>query len=422
MERFHMQKHLLACAILIAASCSVSAQLILNEANAVGNTEPYIEDGGTTKPYEGFDYGVLPYSGNTNSPIDPNEPGNPFPDVDAVAPGVQDELPNGWKAETGWARILENGGDWIELVVTEDFTDLRGYWLYWENDDDQDNIPGEAGEWGFVRLSYDPAWMNLRAGTIITISEDPVRAEIRDRYPDIPGDPPSAPVIHDTGHIYDLGTNLGFDPIGVGVPTAPEDDGDWHIHFWLNESITQNQGMDTQYFLADSNIKVDNDDWVHWIFDSTNPGPSPGGDLTTGLVQDIVGEDAPDWGDDTGGGGVNNQEVIALNADPVSGISASWYEDIDFSTFGRPNLFNAAVESTLDGVQGFSTVRAWLPNVKIGDSNYDDCVDFVDVSVTLSNLTGPENAIDLPWSQGSFDGDGDADIVDISLLQINIDC
>lgn len=407
--------------LLCSLTAVTQAQLILNEANAVGNSEPFT-DTDPSKPYEGFDYGILPYSGNTNSATAAVNPGNPFSDVDSAQAGVQTTLPNGWTGDTGWARILENGGDWMELVVTEDFADLRGYWLYWENDDDQDGIPAEAGEFGFVRLSNDPAWNNLRAGTIITISEDPLRDEIRDRYPDVLIDPPGAPVTHDTGFNYDLSTNLSYDPIGVGVPAAPELDADWHIHFWLNEPITQNSNQDTQYFLAGSNIKVDNDNWVHWIFDSTNPGPSPVGDFLTGLVQDIIGEDAPDWGNNTGAGGVGNQEVISLNADPASGLSAAEYEDIDFSTFGRPNLFNDATEATLDGVQDFGSVRSWLPLVKIGDSNFDDCVDNIDVTATLNSLTGPGNDVDIPWSAGSYDGDGDCDVVDFSLLQLNLDC
>ena len=417
-----MLKQSIAVVFILSSALLASGQVILNEANAVGNSAPYTETGGASKPYEGFDYGILPYSGNINSPIDPNEPGNPFPDVDAGTPGIQTELPNGWTGDTGWARIYENGGDWIELVITEDFADLRGYWLYWENDDNGNGTPAEDGEWGYLHLSNDPAWMNLRAGTIITISEDPLRDEIRDRYPVVTSDPEAAPVIHDTGLDYDLNTNTSFDPIGVGVPTAPEEDGDWHKHFWVNEPITQNSNQDTQYFLAGSNIKVDNDDWVHFIFDATNPGPTPTGDISTGLVQGPIGEVVPGWGDFTGGGGVGKQEVISLNGDPVSDIGNGWYEDIDFSTFGRPNLFNASSEVTLDGVQDFSNVRAWLALVKIGDSNYDDCVDIEDADTTLEHLSGPGTVLDLPWSSGGYDGAGDVPMVDVSLLQINFDC
>jgi hypothetical protein len=258
----------------------------------------------------------------------------------------------------------------------------------------------------------------VRAGTILTISEDDMAAEIRDRYPDFI-DPPSAPITHDTGHRYGLGDDPRFDPIGVGTPASPQEDGDWHVHFRVDEAVTQNQNMDTQYFLAGSNIKADNDDWRHFIFDATNPGPGPAGDLVTGLVQGPIGENEFDWGQFTGGGGVNNQELIALIADPADGLGAGWYEDVDFSTFGRPNMYNVGGnEATLGGAQDFSALRAWLASVKIGDANYDDQVDQADFEILMSNMTGP-GATDTPWSLGSFDGDGAADMQDVSLLQLN---
>lgn len=411
-------------ATTIAAGCvllmthAAPAQVMLNEANAVGMSTPYLEFD-LTKPYEGFDFGILPYSGNTNSPTDPVDPGNPFNDVDFNLPGIQMELPNGWTGDTGWARISQNGGDWIEFVVTQDFADLRGYWLYWENDDDQDGNPAEAGEFGFVRLSFDPAYANLRAGTIITISEDNQLDEIRDRYPDMI-DPASMPVTHDTGHDYDLNTDIRFDPIGIGTPVTPEEDGDWHIHFWVNELITQNGNMDTQYFLAGSNIKVDNDDWRHFIFDSTNPGPSPTGDLTTGLIQGPIGETEFEWGQFSGAGGLGNQEAMNLIIDPADGLDSSWYEDADWSTFGRPNLYNMNTEATLDGVQDFSTLRDWLASTPTGDATYDGMVDGNDVQKQVDSLTGPNGDFQVGWGCGSFDADGDVDLLDVATLQRSI--
>ena len=82
-------------------------------------------------------------------------------------------------------RILGNGGDWLEFVVTEDHTDLRGYTLYWENDDGPVNmIPGEnPDERGFIKFRNHKAFADLRAGTVITLSEDNQVAERRDKYP-----------------------------------------------------------------------------------------------------------------------------------------------------------------------------------------------------------------------------------------------
>lgn len=413
-------------AVIIAALLAptfANAQLVLNEATAIGVNGEYIEIGGPSKPYEGFDYGILPHSGNNNSPVDPTTPGNPFPDVDAGQMGVQSMLPNGWVGTTGFGRIQGNGGDWIELVVTEDCADLRGYWLYWENDDDQDGTLGEPGEFGYVRLSNDPIWSNLRAGTIITISEDIIADEIRDRYPAITE---GTPVTHDTGFDFDMSTNTSFDPIGVATPATTDPNnyfhpGDWHMHFRVDEAITQNANLDTQYFLAGSNIKIDNDDWRHFIFGPGNPGADPNTrfpDVVTDLVQGPIGETEFEWGAGTGGGGVNNQEVISLNFDPASGLDSSGYEDIDFSSFGRPNMFNiSTAEVTLDGVQDFSGLRAWVRLVKDGDTDFDKDVDFDDAQTQLGNMTGPENSTTIPWSQGSFDGDGDNDVADFARLQ-----
>ena len=68
------------------------------------------------------------------------------------------------------------------------------------------------------------------------------------------------PAPHDTGHVYDLNTNTSFNPFTAN---------DWHIHFHVDESLTD-QGIDTDYFAAFSDIKVDNDDWRLFILDATN--------------------------------------------------------------------------------------------------------------------------------------------------------
>ena len=411
-----MSRYMVRYAISAAALCcaAAQAQLILNEGNAVGPSGLWIESD-LAKPYEGFDYGVIPHSGNIESPLDPVSPGNPFPDVDAAEPGVQTELANGWTIETGWARIAENGGDWIELVVTEDFTDLRGYWLYWESDENDNGVVGEDDtERGYVRLTNDPLWAALRAGTIITISEDDSAAEVRDGFPLAP----PGTHVHDTGYVYDLSTDTHFDPIGVRTLEDALLDtyaGDWTIHLRLDEDVTVDQLMDTQWFKGGSDLRVDNDDWRLWIFDATNPGPVS--DKTTGLVQSAIGESSPVWGDISGGGGINSQEIITLVFSPVSGLSAAYYEDVDFSSFGRPNVYNAGTEATPDGVQDFSLLWEWLATILPGDTNFDSEVDFADARTTLGNLTGPGGADDLPWSGGSFDGDGDGDLLDVVALQ-----
>lgn len=352
-----------------------SAQLILNEANAVGPGDggQFIQTGGSSKPYEGYDYGIMPYSGNDNSEVDPTNPGNPFPSNLAGAtfgtPPLITELGNGWSLAnpTGFGRIRENAGDWVELVVTEDLTDARGWRLEWDNTDPDS---------GFIEFSDDPIWNNLRAGTIITISEENSFDEIRDAAPSsFPGTG-----IHDTGFDYDLSTDTSFNPIGSGTPDNPGPDADWHRHFWLPEDTTDQGNTDTQYFNAGSDIKVDNDDWRMRIVDAQGQ-----------TVQDWVGEAVTGWGttgiDDEQAGGVNNQEVIMLRADPDEPFTIADYEDVDWSTFGTENVLNLDTESYPDGVQDFSGLRAWLTNTPKGDMNQDGAVTNGDIALFVLALT-----------------------------------
>jgi len=402
-------KGMLALLLLtVGAGGSAHGQLILNEYNAVSDSN-YL-DTDSSKPYEGYDFGVVP---NQSSPVN-------FPaDIDAVTAGNQTTLPNGWdRADpTGFGRIQGNGGDWIELVVTEDFTDITGWTLYWENDDTDtsgndapigdDIIGSHPGERGFIRFSNDPVWTNLRAGTLITISED---ASI----PEIDGNGTS------TGNHFDLSTDTSFDPVGNGTPDNPGDDADWHMHFHLDESQTDN-GVATDYFKAFSDIKADNDKWRMYIFDQTNDaieaqaevdgGFLTGTTLTQGLKQAAVGESAPGWGDNTGAGGVGGDEAGALVTDPTTGATAADYEDIDWSTFGAENMFNVATEDTLDGVQDFSSLRAWLNAITPGDADLDGDVDLDDLTI-LGTFFGGSGT----WTNGDFDATGQVDLDDLTIL------
>ncbi|MHC4090724.1 MAG: CotH kinase family protein [Planctomycetota bacterium] len=69
--------------------------------------------------------------------------------------------------DTYWGRVEGNGGDWIELVVTQDSLDARGWQLVISNDT---GGPGETIQ--TLTLTSDSIWSDLRSGTIITVSED----------------------------------------------------------------------------------------------------------------------------------------------------------------------------------------------------------------------------------------------------------
>jgi hypothetical protein len=65
-----------------------------------------------------------------------------------------------------FGTIPGNGGDWFELVVTEDYLDVGGWRLVMSDSDG--GPPGIRDEFVFLD---DPLLAQLESGTIITISE-----------------------------------------------------------------------------------------------------------------------------------------------------------------------------------------------------------------------------------------------------------
>ena len=71
---------------------------------------------------------------------------------------------NGGRASDSYfGRVRGNGGDWFELVVIKDHLDMRG----WQLDVYDNKLLDET-----LTLTSNPIWQDLRAGTIITVSED----------------------------------------------------------------------------------------------------------------------------------------------------------------------------------------------------------------------------------------------------------
>lgn len=439
------------CLSICVAETSL-AQLILNEGNAVSDTEGSgFLSTDLSKPYEGYDYGALAHSGNTTPPNSSSSPGNPFPPDVSAESGVQTGFVDGFDFNTnprGFARIQYNGGEWIELVVSEDHADLRGFTFYWQDNFDDDGIRGEIqsqdgslpeNERGAVKFSQDPAWANLRAGTILTISEQAIAEEVRDNYPF--GFPNSG--LDDTGFDYDLATNLDFDPF--------DGNDDWHIHFHLDESVTLGSTpADTQYFAANSDIEISNEQWAGKILGPANNVISQvqdssltvfDMDVTTDARTDFVGEKAsgvsPTFGDSVDGGGVGDDEAFALLSAPDSDeTGAAYYEDVDWSTFGRPNLFNGRNdvndtdedgitegdivsgalqnEDTLSQVQDFSgmydLVQSNTYDWKTGSSDF-----LAATSWELANdNTTPSGGPDSDWSARLTNDSGIAELATVS--------
>ena len=117
----------------------------------------------------------------------------------------------GLAGDLTFGRVQGNGGDWFELVVTEDGLDLRG----WEFVLSEDGFETET-----LVLSQDNIWTTLQAGTIITISE--VQAE-----------------------------DVSYDPMA----------GDWHIN-------VQAQNSASGTYISATSFSVSNDDWQIEIFDA----------------------------------------------------------------------------------------------------------------------------------------------------------
>ncbi|MEM6853444.1 MAG: PEP-CTERM sorting domain-containing protein [Planctomycetota bacterium] len=339
----------LAASALLPAMAQ-SQSLIVNEYNGVTDTKFF--DLAFDEAFEGRDYGLffdatagagtyIPTSANAD-----DDGSDPRWDLIPTAVDMQ-------------GRILGNGGNWIELVVTEDNLDLRGWSLEWSN---ADTPPDNAGT---VTFSNDARWSNLRSGTIVTIIETP-----DDLVPTLPVTFPDGT----TGTAINVDTDFNTTP----------DTGDFSVNAWLGDA--------TMFTTGD--WKVDNDDWRVTIKD----------DLGV-TVQGPIGEDVQGYG-------VNSREIARLEADPIAGLNpVSGYDDGDYSTFGAPNQY---FDNTV--TQDFDSLRGWWINRIVGDADLDGDVDLNDGGTLVTNFGQTTGQF---WADGNFDGDGDVDLNDGGLLVAN---
>jgi hypothetical protein len=207
------------------------------------------------------------------------------------------------KADTFFGRVQGNGGDWIELVVTTDRPDLRGWKLIWEY-----GTNAGSGQ-GVIELGDHPLLASLRSGTIITITESRTAEG-------------------------GLDTDLSYDPAN----------GDW----WIN-ICTRDGGPATasgsislgaeRIYLEEGEFEVNHNNWQLTIQDAAGNN-----------VIGPVGEAAPGWQ----GTGINAREVGKLEENPSPFITpASNYNDGTSSTFGSPNIWSSGLFS-----QDFSALRS----------------------------------------------------------------
>jgi len=232
-------------------------------------------------------------------------------------------------SDTYFGRVLGNGDNWIELVVVGDHADVRGYELLWWEDDGDGN--GTA-VWDPTRVSSNESqgkivfsdaalWSDLRSGTIITISD---KQTVETEYEG--GTPVS----------FDLSTDTSYDPLGD----------DWWIHVSSRQEAGQSSPLVTTQVNVDGDpagaFSVGNNDWELRITDGVSTVFGP------------IGEAIGDFG------GISDDEIGKLEADPSALVTVDDFNDGSSSTFGSPNTWSSGSHT-----QDFSALRAAVPEPSV---------------------------------------------------------
>ncbi|HYW79792.1 MAG TPA: hypothetical protein VE890_09465 [Thermoguttaceae bacterium] len=254
-------------------------------------------------------------------------------------------------------RIEGNGGNWIELVIVDDHVDIRNWELRWaETDNRLDHADGarlvdpwdpwygdETIEQGIITFSDAAVWSDLRAGTILTISEkDAIYVDtswdggLNDRnFTDgLDADDTEVDVT------IDLSTDLSF---------APAKD-DWWLHVSTQGELAKEAAdrLITTITNVDGDepgdFSVGPDNWQVNILNGAH-------DLQYGPI----GEDNDTLNNGAFRGGLSAKETAVLEADldSTTSFDNSNYNDRTSTTFGGPNEWDGHF-------QVFSPVRAWF--------------------------------------------------------------
>jgi hypothetical protein len=217
-----------------------------------------------------------------------------------------------------FGRIQGNGGNWIELVVTQDHLDVRGWRMRWAETlnfatTTEDLWFGDGlVEQGIVTFSNNPAWADLRKGTILTICEFGSDGPLGNNGKDV---------------------DLALDPCR----------GDWWIngvtfgHPELFTTITNKVGD------VPGNFSTGNNGWLMEIVDANG---------FTRMTK--RGEGGPGWG----GSGVNSQEGAVLKANPSDASTNLDWDDSDSTRFGTANGWDDFVNLGCRAFQDLSGLRA----------------------------------------------------------------
>lgn len=445
--------------ILAGAVVAAPPPIIINEFNAVGSAK-YIED-------DWFDVDT-----RGDAWVAAN-----YPQLDQVLPSNSPRA-----GQTAKGRIQGNLGDWVELVVLQDNTDIRGWSLQMSElgninegnqtvTDGNDLWVGDGNrEQSIVTFSNNAIWSNLRAGTIITVSEQDeigvdtrtgivngdnrdswgnrehtyynlTGGEVRENLGTVP-EPnvvETVPGGYEPDVFIDLATDTSFDPVGSGTPTNPGEDSDSWIHVstkWERDNNAGNELVTTQTNILDNDgettkgsglFDIGNNDFIaRFVDENGDQVVAPIGEPGRSGQPAQAGFDSSNvaWN----GSGVSSNELGKLEEDPfftqtvdLGGgpveiefdVFEANFNDGKSSTFGSENTFGTG-NSGNPNVQDFSLVRQWLSTIVAGDTDLDGDVDSTDAT----NLSGGWTSTLTPgtanqsWRQGDFDDDGDVDSVD----------
>lgn len=327
-----------------------------------------------------------------------------------------DFLQNG-NTDTSLGRLQGNGQNWFEFVVAQgddlgggsfsNTLDLRGWKVEWSYFD----AANKQGS-GVITFTNDSLWAAVPRGTMLTVSEWQ-----KSWYLDEGG-------LQHKGGINGLGNQRGdaYDAqihtlLDLKTDTAwnPAVD-DWHINVYAGErnadasfrffnfsgTVTEPDGDDVDTLPDVFAIGVDNgaglfainnDSWQFTIKDAAG-----------NIIQGPIGESVSGgWG----GGGINSQENMKLEAFPLGtnptqasylGITPQLYKDGASSTFAKPNIWSSG-----SFTQDLSPLRSWWTAPQSGDFDGDGDVDGADFVVWQTNYPQASGVM-LPQGDGNGDG------------------
>jgi hypothetical protein len=223
----------------------------------------------------------------------------------------------GRASDSYFGRVRGNGGDWFELVVIKDHLDIRG----WQLDIYENKILDET-----LVLTAQPIWHDLRAGTIITISED------------VPSD-------------------ISYNPAA----------GDW----WIN--VQANNNGDGLY-IEKSNFPVSANNWQLRIRNKAG--------------QVVFGPAGEGISPVSGVSGTEIFRLEADPDATITANSPDYDDGADFSTFGSPNRWGSQGLGKLRAVVTPATdasLQVLTPN---GDEAFA-MGDIVDITWQSTNVSEP---------------------------------